>query len=113
MAQIVIVEGGAWETHALGRLVVVQKPLELRGKESFYPRRHPGDQTSGREVQDHTSARAARQQPVKGGETLTITSGDRSGEHPLPRQSRAGGLGAASGVKATYMAVEQRASLTG
>lgn len=35
VAQVVIVESGSWETHALCCLVVVQQPLELQGHAGF------------------------------------------------------------------------------
>lgn len=71
------------------------------------------------DVQGHTSARAVLQQPVQAKEALTIKTGNKNSERRLPlqysRESLAGvweGQGQAL-VKATYMAVEQRASLTG
>lgn len=89
VAQIVVVESGSWETHALCCLIVVQQPLELRGDMSFEsPSReiHKRIKTAVQDVQGHTSARAVLQQPAKARKTLTIKTGNKSSEQRLPLQ---------------------------
>lgn len=89
VAQVVVVESGSWETHALCCLIVVQQPLELRGDESLESLSqeiHRRIKRAVQDVQGHTSARAVLQQPVKARETLTIKSGNQSSERRLPLQ---------------------------
>lgn len=91
VAQIVIVESGSWETHALCCLIVVQQPLELRGDQSFESlgqEIHRRSEQQGKRCRVCTAlARAVLQQPVKAGETLTIKTGSKTSECPLPLQN--------------------------
>lgn len=94
VAQIVIVESGPREAHALCRLVVVQQPLELRGEGTFLVPRTSVSQTKKKKKVTRRGKRhrvtplqePVLQQPAKAGGRLTVKTADKSSERRLPLQ---------------------------